>query len=126
MPTAVLTLTATQGVAPLKVTADAAGSTPAASTTITKYTFAFGEGDPVTVTAGSDATADHTYDTPGTYTVTLAVTDSAGKTADKTLQITVNAPASTATSSGAASGSTASGGSSTAPSDTASALSVSP
>jgi hypothetical protein len=125
-PTAVLTLTVTQGVAPLKVTADAAGSTPAASTTITKYTFTFGEGDPVTMTAGSDAIADHTYDTPGTYTVTLTVTDSAGKTADKTLPVTVNAPASTATSSGAASGSTASNGSNTAPSDTASALSVNP
>jgi PKD repeat protein len=63
---------------------DASGSTAPSGRTITSYVWNFGDG-----ASGTGVTASHTYASPGTYTVTLTVTDSAGMTASTTR--TVNA-----------------------------------
>ncbi len=71
-PTAALAVTPTSGTAPLAVTADASAST-AGSSPISSYSFNFGDGTTVGPQAG--ATASHTYQNQGTYTVTVIVTD---------------------------------------------------
>ena len=43
---------------------------------------------PGTVTTSTEATADHTYERLGTYTVTVTVTDSLGNTVDNTVTVT--------------------------------------
>jgi PKD repeat protein len=75
-PTAAFSLTPTSGTGPLLVTADASGSTDTDSTPIATYAFDFGDG--TTVGPQSGATASHVFTTPGTYTVQVTVTDSAG------------------------------------------------
>lgn len=102
-PQAVLTATPTTGTAPLDVTFDLSASTG----DITSWTLSFGDG---TMETGTTlATVDHTYaydDTatyPKTYTATLTVQDSRGRTSTATRTITVSAPATpvlTATLSG--------------------------
>jgi parallel beta-helix repeat protein len=87
-PTAALTVSPSSGTAPLAVTADASGST-AGSAPISTYTFNFGDGTTVGPQAG--ATANHTYQTPGSYTVTVTVTDSNNNTGQTTKSVTVNA-----------------------------------
>ncbi|HEV2257823.1 MAG TPA: right-handed parallel beta-helix repeat-containing protein [Streptosporangiaceae bacterium] len=87
-PTAALTVSPSSGTAPLAVTADASGST-AGSSPISSYSFNFGDG--TTVGPQSGATANHTYQTPGTYTVTVTVTDGNNNTSQATKSVTVNA-----------------------------------
>src|SRR6476646_2804173 len=70
-PTAALTVTPASGNAPLTVTADASAST-AGSSPISSYSFDFGDG--TTVGPQSGATAGHTYQSAGTYKVTVTVT----------------------------------------------------
>jgi PKD repeat protein len=74
-PVAVLTLTKAGG-----TTVGADGSTSSANggATITNYTFFWGDGTPAT--SGTAPAASHTYGAVGTYTVTLRVTDSLGRT----------------------------------------------
>jgi hypothetical protein len=74
-PVGVLTLTVSSGLAPLTVTADASGSSDTDQTPIAKVIFNFGDG--TIVTAQSGMTATHTYTSPGSYTVAVAVIDSA-------------------------------------------------
>lgn len=80
----------TFGPAPLTVTADASESSDTDQTPITRVIFNFGDG--TMVTAQSAWTATHTYTTPGTYTVAVAVFDTAhlSSTATATVTVTVN------------------------------------
>ncbi|MFL6075875.1 MAG: right-handed parallel beta-helix repeat-containing protein [Mycobacteriales bacterium] len=75
-PNAALTASPVSGTSPLTVTADASAST-AGSSPIGSYTFNFGDGSAL---AGpqAGATATHQYTTPGTYTLAVSVTDTAG------------------------------------------------
>ncbi|KRB37164.1 PKD domain-containing protein [Microbacterium sp. Root180] len=68
-------------------TFDGTASTPTPGRTITGYAWSFGDGG-----TGSGATASHTYDEPGTYTATLTVTDSAGRTGVATSTIVILPP----------------------------------
>ncbi len=73
-PLAVLTATPTAGTAPLTVEFSAALSTDPDGT-IVSYLWNFGDG-----TTSTDAETSHDYDEPGSYTVTLRVTDDGGLT----------------------------------------------
>jgi PKD repeat protein len=81
-PTASFT-SAVQG---LSATVDGSGSSDPDGT-IASHTWDFGDGS----TAGGP-TAGHTYAAPGTYTVTLTVTDDDGATATTTRPVTVEQP----------------------------------
>jgi parallel beta-helix repeat protein len=87
-PTAALSVSPASGTAPLQVTADASGST-AGSSPISSYTFDFGDG--TTVGPQSGATANHTYQSAGSYTVTVTATDSNSLTSKAAKTVTVNA-----------------------------------
>jgi PKD repeat protein len=84
-PTASFTATPMSGQVPLPVVFDAsASSDPDGS--ITSYGWNFGDG-----TSGSGVTASRTYDSAGTFTVLLTVTDNRGATARTTRILTVAA-----------------------------------
>ena len=89
--TAAVSATPASGNAPLTVSFDASGSTG----TELSYTWDFdldddndGQPDPLTVDA-TGVTASHTFDTAGSYTVTLTATDVAGRQATATTTIDV-------------------------------------
>ncbi len=86
-PAAALKVTPASGQAPLSVTADASAST-AGNAPISSYTFDFGDG--TIVGPQASPIASHTYQTPGTYPVTVTVTDSSNATATATQTVTVN------------------------------------
>jgi PKD repeat protein len=66
----------------------ATGVTDPDSDTITGHAWVFGDGG-----TSTQASPKHTYASPGTYAVTLVVTDARGaKSAVKTLQVTVTGP----------------------------------
>jgi len=83
-PTASFTATPTDGLAPLQVSFDAAGSSDPDGT-ITGYQWDFGDD---TATA-SGITVSHTYPDTGRFTVTLTVTDDDGQSdsATRTVQV---------------------------------------
>jgi PKD repeat protein len=83
-PQASFTVTPTSGNAPLTVTLDGSGST-SPSGTITGYQWQSGEGQ-----VENDQITSITYNQPGTYTISLTVTDSAGLTDTTTQTIVVN------------------------------------
>lgn len=85
-PTAVASITPTSGDAPLAVSASASGSFDSDGT-IVSYQWAWGDGN-----ASSGVTANHTYDTAGTYTAILTVTDNDGATGTDQVAITVTEP----------------------------------
>lgn len=66
---------------------DGSSSTAASGRTITSYAWTFGDGSS---SSGPSATTSHTYAAAGTFSVTLTVTDSAGRTSSTTLNITVS------------------------------------
>ena len=70
-----------------RVLADASASTPGTGATIVSYRFDYGDGStPEIVT---NPVQSHTYTGPGTFIVQVEITDSNGKTASKTVSITV-------------------------------------
>jgi parallel beta-helix repeat protein len=87
-PTAALTVSPPSGTAPVQVTADASGST-AGSASISSYSFNFGDG--TTVGPQSGATANHTYQSAGSYQVTVTATDGNNLTDQATKTVTVSA-----------------------------------
>jgi PKD repeat protein len=75
----------------LTVRADGSASTDTDATPIASYKFLFGDGTAEVTTLPPVATAQHTYAIAGTYTVTLTVTDTAGKaSAPVTRSVTVS------------------------------------
>lgn len=92
-PAAALTVSPASGIAPLAVTANASAST-AGSAPIATYTFSFGDGTTAGPQAG--ATAGHTYQAAGSYSVTVTVTDTSGLTSRATQAVTVNPAGTTA------------------------------
>jgi large repetitive protein len=65
---------------------DASASTAAAGNTIASYSWNFGDGG-----RGSGVTAGHAYATAGSYVVTLTITDTYGRTAQKSGNVIVAA-----------------------------------
>ena len=66
---------------------DASGSTGGDGHSITSYSWSFGDGG-----AATGVSASHKYSSPGTYTVTLTVTNDCGKSATATKTIVVQEP----------------------------------
>ena len=91
-PVASFTSSHSSGVAPLAVTFDPAASSD--DVQIASYRWDFGGGD--IRTTGTAASVSKTFNTPGSYTISLQVTDNAGLTATASRTITVNAPANVA------------------------------
>jgi len=82
----------TSGSVGQSVTFTAATATTTASCgSITSYKIDFGDGSPVQTSATPSATT-HTYSSPGTFTVTLTVTDCAGGIASTSTTIAISAP----------------------------------
>jgi PKD repeat protein len=88
-PNASLTVAPSSGTAPVQVVGDASSSTGGGAP-ISTYTFDFGDGT-TAVGPQSSATASHTYSSPGNYTATVTVTDSAGLSSTATAHVTVQA-----------------------------------
>ena len=82
-PTAVITKSNSSGTSPLAITFSGSNSTD--DNNITSYNWHFGDGN----ATASGAETNYTYNAAGVYTVTLTVTDNAGKTTQATTQITV-------------------------------------
>ena len=72
----------------MTVTADASGSTDTDQTPIAQVIFDFGDG--TIVTAQSSWTATHTYASPGTYMVAVAVIDMARLSSTVSYVVIVN------------------------------------
>jgi PKD repeat protein len=89
-PVARLEVTPSSGPAPLQITASGSTSKAGKGATITSYDFDFGDGN--TTGPKPKATVKHTYKRPGTYTVTLTVTNSADRTDQTTQDVTVTKP----------------------------------
>jgi PKD repeat protein len=87
-PTPDFTVSPTAPTTATNVTFDATPSTAMPGRTITTYTWSFGDG-----TTGSGRTVTRLpYATPGTYTVTLTVVDSVGKSGSTSKTVTVSTP----------------------------------
>ncbi len=91
-PTATFTPSATVVAPGATVNFEASASAPGGPDgAITSYTWNFGDGSAV-ADGGGSADASHTFESPGTYTVTLTTTDDLGVSTTTTEQITVSAP----------------------------------
>ena len=84
IPTAVFTATPTAGSVPLTVVFDAAASSDSDGT-ISSYRWTFGDGG-----TGTGVSVQHTYQTAGTYTAQLTVTDDDGAVDTETVQVVVS------------------------------------
>jgi PKD repeat protein len=85
-PVAVLTVSATGGVAPVTIAFSSLGSRDADGT-IVEFAWQFGDSG-----TSTDAHPSHTFANPGTYLVTLTVTDDQGAVHIKSITILVSAP----------------------------------
>jgi hypothetical protein len=86
-PSAVLNVTPLSGTAPVTVTADSSASSDSDGTIVSR-SINFGDG----YIASNVVTASHAYANPGTYTVTLSVTDNSNLTSTTAKSVTVTAP----------------------------------
>ena len=84
-PIASLTASPSEGVSPLAVDFDASASSDSDGS-IASYEWDFGDGDSG---QGSSPLASHTYDSAGSYTVLLTVTDNDGATGTASLAVVV-------------------------------------
>ncbi len=82
-PNADIQVNANHGIAPFEVILDA-GLSSDSDGNIVQYSWQFGDGSSAT-----GVTTSHIYNTPGTYTVTLTVTDNVGASDTETLQIEI-------------------------------------
>jgi parallel beta-helix repeat protein len=89
-PAASVSVNPASGPVPFTVTADASASTDTDDTPIASYTFDFGDGTVVGPQAGP--TADHTYNSVGSFTVTVTVRDTGGQASGATATVAVQAP----------------------------------
>ena len=85
-PVAIANASPTSGTAPLTVQFDSAGSLPGTGSGLT-FSWNFGDGSPT----GSGASTSHVYETPGSYSATLTMTNSFGSSTAPPISITVNA-----------------------------------
>ena len=83
-----MTLSATEGLAPLTVTVDASGSSDTDQTPIAQIFVNFGDG--TTVLASGDRLASHNYEIAGEYTVTVLVIDTARKSTNASAEVVGN------------------------------------
>jgi hypothetical protein len=90
LPVASFIITPTAGTVPLSVACDASASA-AGKGSISSSAWNFGDG-----TTGSGTAVTHVYTRAGNYTITLVVTDSAGRTATTIHPVNVSAPATAA------------------------------
>ena len=81
-PTASFTADPVSGTSPLDVSLDASGSSDPDEGDTLSYAWNFGDGS-----TGSGVSVSHTFQDPGSFTVTLTVTDSHGLSDTKTLTI---------------------------------------
>jgi parallel beta-helix repeat protein len=88
-PSASLHVSPSSGTAPLTVAADASASTDTDATPIGSFLFDFGDGSPA-VGPQTSATANHTYETYGAFTVTVTVTDTGGQSSTSTQTVSVS------------------------------------
>jgi len=88
-PTARITSSATRGTAPASINFSATGSTDPDGS-IASYTWDFGDG-----TTATGATVSKVYNTVGTFTAALTVTDNGGISNSTSLNINVTAPVTT-------------------------------
>ena len=86
-PVAALTATPISGKPNQRVVFDASASTPSTGATITQYKFDFGVGDTPLITPTPQQS--HVYTSVGTFVASVEVTDSNGRTATKTVTITI-------------------------------------
>jgi PKD repeat protein len=86
-PVAQLTGTPTAGKPNQRVVFDASGSTPSTGAVITQYKFDFGVGETPLITTNPQQS--WTYTSAGTFVASVEVTDSNGRTATKTVAITI-------------------------------------
>jgi len=84
-PTAQITVSPPSGTTGQAISFIGSQSTAAPGRTIVNYSWNFGDGS-----TGSGATTSHPYSSPGTYTVTLIVTDDQGKQGIATATVTIS------------------------------------
>jgi PKD repeat protein len=87
-PTASFTFSPTQPNAGQSISFNAGGSSPGSASSITTYSWNFGDG-----TTGTGATPSKTYSANGTYVVRLTITNSDGETASTTQNVNVGVAA---------------------------------
>lgn len=88
-PTARFTLSPSPGRINQQVIADGSTSTTQTGQTIVNYQWSFGDST-ASVSSGTNPLQSHTFTVLGTYSVTLTITDSAGRTSSSTTTILIN------------------------------------